>query len=88
MLWTHTRNSSWEIENSGLQEVWESKTSAVYKSPGAGGETSSPSQKRKAKDSQPLDEAPPEEEEKIQALLLLQRIIRGRAIQNRMFEGI
>ncbi|CAD7955372.1 unnamed protein product [Amoebophrya sp. A120] len=45
------------------------------------------SPKRKAKETAVIEEAPPEDEEKAQAILLLQRVLRGRAIQNRMFEG-
>lgn len=55
---------------------------------GAGAEKPSPKRKKQDRAETPqFEETLPEEEERGQALLLLQRVIRGRAYQNRMFEG-
>ncbi|CAD7927328.1 unnamed protein product [Amoebophrya sp. A25] len=71
-----------ESERRRMGDMQPMGDTAAFKSPH---HESSP--KRKNKESAGLEEQAPEDEEKMQALLLLQRILRGRAIQNRMFEG-
>eukprot|EP00392_Amoebophrya_sp_AT5.2_P006022 g6032.t1 len=60
---------------------------AMYKSPLESTGNKSPKRKAGGMTAPVVEDTAPEDEEKAAAILLLQRVLRGRAIQNRMFEG-